>query len=279
MRRNSVLDHKIPVSVVVVTRNEAVRLPLCLGALRDFSDVWVVDSGSEDETCNIARDAGAKVQQFVWDGAYPKKRGWCLAHLELAYDWVFFVDADEVVTADLVDEIAALDLGAEVDAAGYFIKGRYIWDGRMLRFGLCNNKLALFDRRRVEFPVIDDLGLPGMGEIEGHYQPVLKAGYMGARIGQLRGFLQHNACDDKADWEARHLRYAAWEAGMNARRAWPDDPVVWRRIVKRVFRALPFRGAFAFVHCYVWKLGVLDGARGFDFAVSRGRYYGMIQKS
>ena len=264
----------LPVSVIVVTKNEEKRLSACLEALAlgNFDDVWVVDSQSGDATCAIAAQHGARVEDYIWNGKYPKKRGWCLEYLELAHDWVFFVDADEIVSVDMLREIEALNL-ASSEIAGYFVPGRYVWHGRRLSYGLNNNKLALFNRRKVEFPVVDDLGLSGMGEIEGHYQPVLKAGYARAEIGQLDAALDHEI---DAGWTARHLRYAMWEAGMNARGSWPVDPKPWRQAMKRVFRAFPFRGLAAFVHCYVWKRGFMDGAAGFDFARSRARYYRMI---
>lgn len=268
---------KIPVTAIVVTKNEEARIARCLEALSDFDEVLVVDSNSSDATCDIAQKMGARVECFLWDGAYPKKRQWCLDRLELAHDWVFFVDADEIVTRNVVDEIAALFDAEQPTEAGFFIEAQYIWRGRLLHHGLKNKKLVLFDRRRVCFPVVDDLELPGMGEIEGHYQPVLKDGFVADVIGSLRSVMQHDACDDKQAWEERHWRYAFWEAGMKARDAWPKDPVVWRQKLKVIFRAMPFRDIAAFVHCYVFKLGVLDGVAGYDFARSRARYYQMIR--
>ena len=268
--------HRIPVTVIVVTKNEEARIAQCLEALSGFDEIVVVDSSSDDATCAIAREMGARVEDFVWNGAYPKKRQWCLDHLTLAHDWVFFVDADEIVTVDVVNEIAVIFNGSEPDEAGFFVRANYIWNGKMLRHGLMNSKLVLLDRTRVEFPVVDDIGLDGMGEIEGHYQPVVKAGNAAAGIGVLRAKMLHNAGDDMAAWMARHMRYAQWEVGMNARRAWPSDPVVWRAFLKRFFRTLPMRGVAAFLHCYVLKIGFLDGAAGFDFARSRARYYAMI---
>ena len=260
---------EIPVSVIVVTRNEEARIGACLDALAAFDDVWVVDSGSEDRTVDIAQQKGARAVDFVWDGGYPKKRQWCLDHLDLAHDWVFFVDADEIVTPDVVSEIAALNF---TGYAGFFVQGRYVWNEKLLRWGLQNSKLCLINRRQMKFPVVDDLGLPGMGEIEGHYQPVLKEGFNG-RIGVLRHALVHDALDG---WEERHLRYAAWEAAMDLRDAWPKDPVFWRRSLKRIFKNMMWRDIAAFLHSYVFKLGALDGSAGFDFAISRARYYRMI---
>src|SRR5690606_11219593 len=99
-------------------------------------------------------------------------------------------------------EIRALD-GV---CAGYWVRGQYVFDGRILRFGLQNKKIALMDWRRMEFPVVDDLDLP-MGEIEGHYQPVLK--YEG-RIGVLQAPLIHHGYNER--WQERHRRYAQWQA-------------------------------------------------------------------
>ncbi len=160
--------------------------------------------------------------------------------------------------------------------AGYFIRGRYVIDGRTVRFGLCNNKLALFDRRRMGFPVVNDLDLPGMGEIEGHYQPVRKPGFESTRTGQLRAPLLHCAGDDRAAWLDRHRRYAAWEVGMNRRNAWPADPAGKRQMLKRLFRAAPRRDILAFLHSFILKWGFLDGRRGFILARDRGLYYRMI---
>lgn len=263
---------KIPVSVIVITKNEEARIGACLEALKRFEEVWVVDSHSDDQTRDIARGCGAKVEIFIWDGRYPKKRQWCLDHLSLKHDRIFFVDADEIVQPALVNEIAALDWSCP----GYFVSGLYEFEGRVLKHGLRNNKLALFDRHSVEFPVVDDLGLAGMGEIEGHYQPVLKAGFEAQALGQLRVPMIHKAYENKESWLARHQKYALWEAGMNARRAWPVDPKFSRQMLKAVFRAMAFRSWAAFIHCYLFKLGFLDGREGFEFARSRARYYQMI---
>lgn len=263
---------KIPVSVLVMTRNESARIGRCLEALRDFDEVIVVDSGSTDNTAALAESFHAHVENFIWNGRYPKKRQWCLDNLSPKHDWVFFVDADEIVTKELVEEIRAL----QKNCAGYFIKGLYVMDGKILKHGLHNNKIALLDRRMMEFPVVDDLDLPGMGEIEGHYQPVLKPAFRTVKIGALAAPLLHHAHDDPAGWEARHRRYAAWERGMNARNAWPADPVPWRQVLKRLFRAVPARPLWAFLHCYLLKASFLDGKQGFGLAAGRYRYYRMI---
>lgn len=264
----------IPVSVIIATRNEQPRLARCLAALCDFDEVIVVDSFSTDRTAAIAQEYGARVEMFSWDGRYPKKRQWCLDNLNLKHDWVFFVDADEEVTPELVLAIRRMDR----NAAGYFVRGRYDRDGRVLSHGLSNNKLCLFHRHKMMFPVVNDLDIPGMGEIEGHYQPVLKSGHEMERIGQMPGYLIHHALDDAAGWEERHGRYAMWEAYMIARDAYPADPSRVRQAMKTLFRRLPGRGVVAFVHSYIIKRGFKDGGDGLALARGRYRYYRAVAR-
>lgn len=259
----------IPLSVIIRTKNEERNIGACLAALKNFGEVIVVDSHSTDRTADIAQDYGARVELFRWDGTYPKKSQWCLDNLSLAYDRVLFMDADERMTEALAEEIAALDWAHD----GYFIKGQPVWHGHALKHGLWNNKLALFDRYKFHYPVVDDLDLPGSFELEGHYQPLPKTT---ASIGQLSAPVLHDCADE---WEARHTRYAQWEAAMVARGAYPRDPIAARERAKSLFRVLRLRGPAVFAYGYLWKGGFLDGAAGLSYARAKAAYYNMIVRA
>lgn len=271
---------KIPVAAVIVTKNEGPRLERCLARLSDFAEIFIVDSadassGGGQGLETLADKYEAAYVPFTWNGRYPKKRQWCLEHLPLSCDWVFFIDADEVMTASLLTEVRGLDF----KCAGYFVPGVYVWDGAPLRYGLRNNKLALINRRHIEFPVVGDLEFEGMGEIEGHYQPVLKPASARGKIGRLRSPLLHYAYEDQKGWQARHEAYARWYAAMDRHKAWPREPVFWRRVLKSVFGKMPCRAQAAFLHSYILKQGFRDGDRGKAFARSRARFYGMIARA
>ncbi len=145
------MSDKIPVSAVIATKNEEANIQRCLGSLQDFGEVVVVDSNSEDATCALARQAGAIVHHFTWNRRYPKKRQWILENIPLAYDWAFFIDADEVMTEDLTEEMRVLFSAGAPDCAGYFIRGLYVWNGRILKHGAQNNKLALINKNHIKF--------------------------------------------------------------------------------------------------------------------------------
>lgn len=273
----------LPISVVIVTKNEEKHIEACLHTVCDsISDIIVVDSHSDDETCEIIKSVkpSARIFEFTWDGRYPKKRQWALDTLDIKYDWVLFLDADERLTPAFFDALRRAFHQDVSNQAGVFLKSAYMFQGKPLRYGLQNNKLALLNRHKMCFPVVDDLGIDGMGEIEGHYQPVLRDGVSGCDIGKIDAVMFHDALDDTQNWRKRHENYAQWESGMNKRDAWPADPIRLRRLAKIVFRSLSLlRPYVAFVHAYVFKLGMLDGEGGLYLAQRRFEYYRMIARS
>ncbi len=266
----------VPATVMIMTRDEQANIENCLKSLSEFDEIIVVDSASTDKTCEIARECGAHVVPFEWDGTYPKKRQWALENIETHHDWIFFVDADEIIPQTVTEEIKSV-LAVPNGFAGFFVVSDYCINGRMTRFGLKNKKLALLNKRDMCFPVVDDLDCAGMGEIEGHYQPVLRTRAKHGDIGVLSSRMVHDIILDK-DWREKHTRYAQWASCVERRRVLPQDPVKIRRMLKAMFVKMPCRACIAFLHSFVLKLGFLDGYAGFLLAKSRYDYYRLIAR-
>lgn len=96
----------IPISAFIIVKNEEKRLPKTIAALKPWVDeIIVVDSGSTDRTMELARSLGAKVSYNEWRGYGSQKS---FAERLCRNMWVLNVDADEVVTPQLADEIQAL---------------------------------------------------------------------------------------------------------------------------------------------------------------------------
>ncbi len=259
---------KIQITVLVATRNEEKNLSRCLASLERFDEIIVIDSNSTDATADIARSFGVPLANFTWNGQYPKKRQWILNTLPLKHDRVFFIDADEEATPALCDEIAALDWAAP----GYFVKGLYVAGGNILRFGLHNNKLCLFDRTQIEFPVVDDLDIPGMGEIEGHYQPVLKTASR-VKMPTLRHGVLHHALEDAEKYRTRHESYAQWQKGMIEKNAHPKDPVAVRQLLKTIYRRLPCKNLIFFAYYYIGRMGFLEYKKNIAIYREKRKYH------
>ncbi|MDF2664798.1 MAG: glycosyltransferase [Microbacterium sp.] len=263
------MSSKIPITALVQTKNEEVGIAACLAGLSDFDEVIVVDSNSTDRTVPLAQEHGAHVVNFTWDGKYPKKKQWQLEHVTTRHPWVFFVDADEVPSERLKAELG--DLVSRKDAAAIDVDLDYVFAGRILRHGHRVTKRCVVHRGRVRFPEMDDLGAPGMGELEGHYQPrangvVLKA----------RGRILHNDLDPVSSWFSRHNRYSDWEAHLRSNSALRADIAKKRTRKGRIFDAVPFKPALFFLYAYVARLGFLDGRAGFDYAAALAMYYWQI---
>ena len=117
----------IPVSAIVLTRNEEEMLPGCLESLAWADEVLVVDSFSTDGTVDIARRSGARVVQHPFAN-FAVQRNY--AQTQARYDWVLFIDADERVSEELRDEIcylAATDRLSEFNA--YISSGSICFPG------------------------------------------------------------------------------------------------------------------------------------------------------
>lgn len=268
------LDTRLPISVVVMTRNEEANLPACLDSVRLFCEVFVVDSESTDMTRQIADAAGAAVVEFKWDGGYPKKKQWCLENLPFAFDWVLYLDADERVSNTLVEELRQLFSAGEPKCAGYFIGLDYVFLGRTLRHGHRVYKLALLRRAHARFVDRDDLAATNMWEVEGHYQPTIDG-----RVGTLAARLEHRDHSTLFYYFERHNKYSDWEAFLQVKRALshPEEAQpTHRALLKRVFARLPLRGALFFLYSYFLKLGFLDGRAGFNHSVAKAFYYWQV---
>ena len=128
------MSGQIPVTAIVMAKNEERNLAKCLRSVAQFAQVFVVDSNSTDTTRAIAESFGARVIPFVWNGRYPKKKQWCLENLPFEYDWVLYLDADEELTPEAADEIAdVLHVGPRY--AAYFAGYNYVFLGRVLKHG------------------------------------------------------------------------------------------------------------------------------------------------
>jgi glycosyltransferase involved in cell wall biosynthesis len=253
----------------MMTKNEEDSLPRSLPPLiTNFAQVFVVDSNSTDQTQTIAKNLGAQVVNFTWNGQYPKKKQWCIDNLPLNHDWVFLCDADEIITDTFIHEMRHLDYTAD----GYFVRSSMIWNGRLLKYGQKNNKLCLFHKDRFHHPAVDDLTINGGWEVEGHYQPV--STLPKPKIGQIKSALMHY--DTANEWVERHKRYITWEVGMIRDKAFPRDPVKWRENLKTFTRTSCLRPSLYFIYGYIFKLGFLDGRAGLDYALKRFWYNASI---
>ena len=122
----------IPLSVVIITLNEEKRLSNCLRSLPRGSEVVVLDSGSTDRTEQIARDFGATFHVRAFTNHAEQKN----AALALATRaWALAIDADEVLTKELSDEVSRISQEQAPAHQAYSIKRKLIFMNKRLNYG------------------------------------------------------------------------------------------------------------------------------------------------
>lgn len=273
-------DRKLPVTVIIAARNEEANLGRCLDALRSFERVLVVDSGSTDATAKIATASGAEVHQFHYHGGYPKKRQWALDELHIATPWVLMIDADEVVPAELLSEIAAVTESGSAADDGYLIRKGFHFLGRRFRFGgFSHQAVLLFRTGKARFEHIFDDDPSGM-DMEVHERLIVDG-----TVGRLNTPLIHEDFKGLAAYLHRHNQYSNWEAAIRLRYRQQGDwgeqtikPRLFgnaqerRRFLKQLVCRLPFEHWIWFLNHFVIRLGLLEGRRGLIACRLRAQY-------
>ena len=264
----------VPVSILIPIKNEAANLPRCLASVAWADEVFVVDSQSTDGSQIIAEKHGAKVVQFDFKGTWPKKKNWALENLPFKHEWVFILDADEVIPPGSEEEFRAIVSDANHAVAGYWINRRFMFMGKWLRHAYYPNwNLRLFRHRLGRYEKLTDVDTQsGDNEVHEH---VVVAG----ATGRLRSEMDHYAFPSVAVFVEKHNRYSNWEARVALDRFLHSSSgqlqqrnVGLRRKLKQWSQALPFRGLLRFLYVYVWQRGFLDGRAGYYFARLHGFY-------
>jgi glycosyltransferase involved in cell wall biosynthesis len=267
------MNTRVPVSVIIPIKNEAVNLPRCLHCVKWADEIFVVDSQSTDGSIAIAQDFGAKVVQFEFNGTWPKKKNWALENLAFHNEWIFILDADEVLPPQAEAEFAQAITDAG-DIAGYWINRRFMFMGRWLRHAYYPNwNLRLFRHTLGRYEKLTDAPTnSGDNEVHEH---VLVNG----RTAKLQVEIDHYAFPSIDVFVEKHNRYSNWEARVAAETLLnsssgkiSSQAVNRRRKLKTFSQRLPFRPSLRFLYIYVWQKGFLDGAEGYYFARLHGFY-------
>jgi glycosyltransferase involved in cell wall biosynthesis len=266
------MTEKIPVSVLVPIRNEAENLSRCLGSVQWADEIFAVDSQSTDGSTEIAERLGAKVVQFQFNGTWPKKKNWALENLPFKNEWVFILDADEVLPPEAAQEISSTITNAG-NIAGYWINRRFFFLGRWLKHSYYPNwNLRLFRHSLGRYEKLTDADTRS-GDNEIHEHVVVQG-----PTARLQVEMDHHAFPSVEVFIEKHNRYSNWEARvategrLDKREGFAHEHVDLRRRLKSISQRLPFRPLLRFLYIYVWQKGFLDGRDGYYFARLHASY-------
>jgi glycosyltransferase involved in cell wall biosynthesis len=249
-------------SIIILTYNSEATIGATLGAAAPLSDdIHVVDSYSNDQTCQIVRCHGIRVVQHPFQN-YAAQRNWAIEALPLKYDWELHLDADERISETLATELAELKQTEPwPEIQGYCVPrlvrfmnrplrhgGMFpIWHMRLFRRGqgrceereydqhfVVNGKIA-----KLKGPIIDDIRMP-LGE----------------------WVIRHNRWSDA---EVHELSRSPDSSGLCAKLR--GNPLQRKRYFRNTYNRGPLflRAGLLFVYRYIGRLGFLDGTEGLIF--------------
>jgi glycosyltransferase involved in cell wall biosynthesis len=234
---NSADDNKLPLTVAIIALNAGQQIGPCLESARFADEILVVDSGSTDDTLDICRRHGARVETREWLGFGRQKQ---LAVSLASNDWVLCLDADERVSEKL-----ARSIGRALEKPRYHAwrmprRNRFL--GRWLAHGegYPDWSLRLFHRAHASWSN-DDV-----------HEAVLTT----VEVGSLDGDLMHDSAEDVASYMSKQSRYTTLHAQSLYRQGVRAS--YWRLLASPLARFFKF---------YFLRLGFLDGGPGFAHIV------------
>lgn len=268
---------KLDLSVLILTYNEELHLERCLASLEGrCKDIFIVDSFSKDKTLEIARKHSAQVFQRVWTN-YADQFQWGLDNCPIETTWVMRLDADEYLEPDLLPEIAQVLPQIESQTAGYYIRRKYFFLGKWVRFGAVYPLILLRIWRHKA------------GRIEQRWMDEHIVLTEGVKTSQLTGHIVDDNLNNTRWWTDKHNKYADREMLdilirkyklLGVDDALSDDVDNAQARIKRfvkefIYNRLPVfvRPFLYFLYRYFIRLGFLDGVRGFAFHFFQGYWY------
>ena len=261
----------LDLTIAIPVKNDAKALDKCLCAIgSDFAkEVIILDSGSSDNTNEIASKYDATLINFNWDGKYPKKRNWFLINHKPETKWVLFLDADEIISQDFKEAVRQ-SLSDSKELVGFWLTYSIYFMGKPLKGGYPLNKLALFKSDSGLYEKIEENHWSNL-DMEIHEHPILNGS-----IGLIKTKIDH--CDYRSihHYVNKHNEYSKWEAQRFLSEV--SNPNIsasftWKQKIKYKLVQTPLIGIIYFCGSYFLMGGFLDGIRGFIFSILKMSYF------
>lgn len=229
------------ISASIITYNNERTIENCLKSLGWADEIIVVDSFSTDLTYEICKKYAHKIEQRKWPGFRDQ---YDYATSLAAHDWIIFVDADEVISPELADEVVKAASEGKYD--GFLIYRQTYYLGRWIRHGGWNpdREIRLYKK--------------GKGRWEGGLHATVR---IEGKIGKLDEIIEHynyRDISDQINTIDRYSRNAAEDMLQQGRKY---------SLIQLIFRPI-----FRFFRDFIIKKGYKDGLPGFIIAVATGFY-------
>ena len=226
------------VSLVMIVKNEEKNLAKCLNSVENLVDeIVIVDSGSTDKTIEIAKTFGAKIFKREFD-SFSNQKNYALSIA--TNEWVLHLDADEVLSKELVEEIKFVIINTKLDGF-YLIRTNFFFFLQMKYSGI-NKEYRLRLAKKTLSKYVDGII---------HEELIVNG-----KVGKLKNIMIHNSYPTISSYFNKLEQYTTLGA---------------KKLLEKNKKAkvidIVFKPPFEFIKRYILKCGFLDGIRGFIWAV------------
>lgn len=258
------------INAVILTYNEENILDECLKSLEFADEIIVYDSFSTDRTLKIAGKHNAIIHQRKFDN-YATQRNEALKTVSNKCSWVLMVDADEIVTKDLKEEILKIPQQSANPVTMYRVRRKDMFQDKWIKqssgYPTWFPRLFKNGEVRVEREINEEYITSGKeGKLFEHllHFPFNK--------GLTYWFEKHNRYSEMEAWKLREES----EESIELLDLFSKNPVLRRKVQKRIIYRLPLRHWIVFIGLYIIRGGFLNGRAGYNFCKLRKTYEWMI---
>lgn len=258
----------VSLTTIILTKNEEKNISDCIQSITGFSErIIIIDSGSTDKTCEIAKSLGAEVYEHKFEN-YAKQFNWGLDNLNISTKWTLRLDADERFTPELCNELEKLMKKHENDNVNGFILQAWLYFmGKKLKYGGSRKKKLMVFKT-------------GIGRIENRKMDEHTILNNGTAIEIKNKFLHYDYKDltsyiNKLNWYATREMQDYFER-KNEKFDGSNKEINSMRKKKFGFYykfPLFIRAWLLFVYQYYIKLGFLNGKEGYIYTYMYSRFY------
>lgn len=233
----------VDVSVIILAKNEEEKIGNCIKSCLFANEILVIDDGSTDKTVEIAKTLGARVLHRSMNGDWGAQQTFGIR--QASFDWIFFIDADELCTPELAKEIE--DVVTRNEQGEYWIK-------RINKF--VHNK-ATHGVLRPDY--VSRLMPKKDSYVEGYVHPAIITPY-GKK--KLKAHMHHYTYDNWTQYLNKLNNYTTLAAEK------------YKKDNKKCgfFKDIVFRPAWAFIKMYILNKGFMDGKMGWILSVNHYFY-------
>ena len=270
------MDSHADIAVIILTYNESLHLVRALNSIKSFArEIFVIDSFSTDDTVDLSAAAGAQVLKHPFRNQ-AEQFNWALDNAPIASRWVMRLDADELIEADLAEEIVRRLPLLPPEITGVNLNRKTIFQGKFIRHGgrypLTMLRIWRKGKARVEDRWMDEHIYLTEGTAV-----TFEGGFADHNLHDLTSFTEkHNKYASREALDVLNRRYHLFEMPVElTRRSTANQAKIKRFFKETLYNRIPFEiSAFAyFFFRYVIQLGFLDGREGLVYHVLQGFWY------